>query len=167
MTESSRFPPSRLRDALGLILFLAVSYTAAAIGSAFTFPAVDGWYQQLNRPDWTPPDWLFGPVWTVLYATMGIAAWMVWRRHGLAGARGALSVFLLQLVMNALWSVQFFGMQRPGLALAELLLLWLAILGTVMLFWHKNALAGLLLLPYLAWVSFAGALNLAIWQLNG
>lgn len=152
---------------IGLILFLAASYAAAAIGSAFTVPAVDPWYQELVRPSWTPPDWIFGPVWTVLYATIGISAWLVWLEGGLRGARAAMSVYAVQLVLNALWSVLFFGLRRPDLALIDIVLLWVSIVATVVLFWRKRAVAGWLLVPYLAWVSFAAALNFAIWQLNG
>jgi translocator protein len=105
-------------------------------------------------------------VWTALYAAMGTAAWLVWKRGGFAGQRVALSFFLAQLLFNALWSPLFFGMHRPALAFADIALLWLALLCTVARFWKASPLAGVLLVPYLAWVTFASALNFALWRLN-
>jgi tryptophan-rich sensory protein len=124
------------------------------------------WYVQLQKPRWTPPGYIFGPVWTFLYASMGVAAWLVWKRSGFAGARPALSVFLIQLAFNAAWSWIFFGLHRPGLAFAELIVLWAAILLTVITFWQQYAPAGILLVPYLLWVSFAAILNYYIWRMN-
>ena len=124
------------------------------------------WYDRLQKPSWNPPNWIFGPVWTVLYTTMAIAAWLVWKRGGFAAQRVALTLFLLQLLFNALWSPLFFVLHHPGLAFADLLLLFLALVATVAAFWKARTLAGALLLPYLGWVIFAGALNLAIWRLN-
>jgi tryptophan-rich sensory protein len=124
------------------------------------------WYKNLAKPWWTPPDWLFGPVWTLLYLFMGVAAWLVWRRGGFQEARGALALFLVQLLLNALWSWVFFGLQQPGWAFLELSLLWLAIAATLAAFWRLVPAAGWLLAPYLAWVSFAGVLNFALWHLN-
>jgi translocator protein len=147
----------------GLAGWLLVCFAAAAIGGQFT-PGV--WYDRLAKPEWTPPDWLFGPVWTVLYAMMAVAAWLVWRRTGFAEGRWALGLFALQLVLNAGWSAIFFGLQRPGLALAEILLLWVVILATLIAFWRVRPLAGALLVPYLAWVSTATALNFEIWRMN-
>lgn len=147
----------------GLAWWLLLSFLPAAIGSV---PTVRSEYQQLAQPAWAPPGWLFGPVWTVLYATMGVAAWLVWRRRGWSGARAALALFVVQLAFNALWTWLFFGWELRGLALAEIVVLWLLILGTIVLFWRVRPLAGALLLPYLAWVSFATALTAAIWRLN-
>jgi tryptophan-rich sensory protein len=124
------------------------------------------WYARLQKPTWNPPDWIFGPVWMLLYATMAIAAWLVWKRGGLSGQRAALSLYFAQLLLNALWSPLFFGLHHPGLAFADLLLLWLALAATVVAFWKAYRPAGAMLLPYLAWVTFAGALNFAIWRLN-
>jgi tryptophan-rich sensory protein len=124
---------------------------------------VRDWYPTIAKPAWTPPSWLFGPVWTILYAMMGVAAWLVWRRVGWSGA---LVWFAIQLALNATWSPVFFGLHRLGLALVNIGLLWLAILGTTIAFWRVAPVAGGLFVPYLAWVSFATALNFAIWQLN-
>ena len=124
------------------------------------------WYATLRKPSWNPPNWIFGPVWTALYTIMAIAAWLVWKRGGFPGQRLALSLFLAQLLFNALWSPLFFGLRHPGLAFADIVLLWLALLGTVAAFWRARPIAGALLLPYLAWVTFASALNFALWRLN-
>ncbi len=148
---------------MGLIFWLAVTFTAAYIGSRFQPGA---WYAGLVKPSLTPPAWIFGPVWTLLYAMMATAAWLVWSRYGWAKALGSLSLFLGQLALNALWSYLFFGLHRPGLALLVIVALWLAILGTFMAFWRSHPPAGLLLLPYLFWVSFATYLNYQLWQLN-
>ena len=143
--------------------FLALAFLPALVGARF----VPGeWYLQLAKPAWTPPGWLFGPVWTVLYVTIGVAAWLVWRRTGLRGALAAWTAWAIQLVLNGAWSWIFFGLRQPGAALVEIVVLWLAILATVIGFWRLRPLAGGLLLPYLAWVSFATALNAAIWRLN-
>jgi translocator protein len=151
------------RTWLGLATWVAVAFSAAWFGSLFTD---SGWYQQLQQPAWAPPGWLFAPVWTLLYLLMGIAAWLVWKSHGWEGARTALTLFLVQLVFNALWSWIFFGLREPGLALAEIAVLWILIVATLLEFWRKQPLAGALLLPYLAWVSFAAALNSSLWMLN-
>jgi translocator protein len=151
---------------LGLVAWLAICFAAAAIGSAVTAPNIDNWYAQLAKPAWNPPNWVFGPVWTILYILMAVAAWLVWKRHGLAGARTALAVFIIQLVLNAAWSWIFFGLHRPGVAFFEVLGLAAAILATMILFFRRSVLAGVLLVPYFLWVSFASVLNFAIWKLN-
>jgi tryptophan-rich sensory protein len=150
----------------GLAFFVAVSFAAAGIGSLFTTPAIPGWYESLRKPAWTPPNWLFGPVWTLLYLAMAAAAWLVWRERGFAGARLALALFFVQLTLNALWSILFFGMRRPGAALLEIALLWAAIFATMAAFWQVSRAAGWLFVPYLWWVTFAMFLNYAIWQDN-
>jgi len=160
---TTSFAPSPARSGLALAGWLAVTFTAAAMGGFF-LPGE--WYARLQKPAWNPPNWLFGPVWTALYTIMAVAVWLVWRRGGFAGQRVALLLFLLQLLFNALWSPLFFGLHRPGLAFVDLLLLWLALLATVAAFGEARRLAGAMLLPYLAWVTFAGALNFAIWRLN-
>lgn len=124
------------------------------------------WYDLLRKPAWTPPAWVFGPAWTLLYASMAVAAWLVWRHGGWKPNQGALSLFALQLLFNVMWSPLFFGMHRPGLALVDSMLIWLALLATIAAFWRVSVPAGALLLPYLAWVSFATALNFEIWRLN-
>lgn len=153
------------KQILGLAAWLAVTALAAAIGAAGSINA-GPFYTGLVRPDWAPPAWVFGPVWTGLYALMGVAAWLVWRVGGLRGARGALSLFLIQLALNALWSWLFFAWNRGALAFAEILILWVVIVATTVAFWRARPLPGALLLPYLLWVGFAAALNYAVWQLN-
>ena len=125
-----------------------------------------GYYRALQKPDWTPPSWLFGPVWTVLYAMMAVALWLVWKEYGFGGARFALAVFAVQLALNAAWTPLFFGLQLPGWALVDLCLMWVAILATIVVFAQHSRLAAVMLVPYLLWVSFAGVLNFSIWRLN-
>jgi tryptophan-rich sensory protein len=150
----------------GLCGWLLLVFAAAAFG-AFASLDAGTFYQELNRPAWAPPGWLFGPVWSALYLLMGIAAWLVWRAHGFSGARSALILFVAQLISNALWSWLFFAWRFGGLAFAEILLLWLLILATIVAFWRLRRIAAVaLLLPYLFWVSFAAVLNLSIWRLN-
>jgi translocator protein len=148
---------------LGLAFWLGLCFAAAWVGSRFPPSA---WYEHLLKPALTPPGWVFPIVWTLLYAMMGLAAWLVWRHHGVAGAIWPLGLFLLQLGFNTLWTYIFFGLQHPGLALVNIIALWLAILATAITFWQHYRLAGQLLLPYLLWVSFAVYLNLQFWRLN-
>jgi tryptophan-rich sensory protein len=148
---------------LGLIGFLAANFAAALSGALFT---PGEWYRGLAKPSWNPPDWAFAPAWTVLYIMIAVAGWLVWREAGLAGAALPLAVYVVQLLFNAGWSAVFFGLQRPDLAFLEVIGLWLSILATILLFWPVSQLAALLLLPYLAWVTFAATLNFAIWRLN-
>jgi len=159
-----------MRSFLALVLFLVICFGTAAFGGQF---APGAWYAALEKPAWNPPAWVFAPVWTLLYAMMAVAGWLVWRGGGsVVGGAGApsrgiaLGVYALQLVLNGAWSWLFFGLQRPGLAFAEIVALWLAILATTVLFWRVKPLAGALLVPYLAWVAFAAVLNLALWRLN-
>jgi translocator protein len=147
---------------IGLALWLLLPLLAGAFGSQFQPGA---WYAALDKPSWNPPSWVFGPVWTVLYIMMGVAAWLVWDRYRSA-ARTALAVFVVQVVFNGLWSYLFFGLQSPALAFAGIVILWSLIVTTLVLFWRARTVAGVLLLPYLAWVSFAAVLNFTIWQLN-
>jgi tryptophan-rich sensory protein len=145
-----------------LILWLAVAFIPAVIG--IVFPAPD-YYAQLDKPPWAPPTWLFGPVWTVLYALMGIAAWLVERRGG-PGTGAALSLWWVQLALNAAWTPIFFGLRAPGPALVVIAAMWIAIAATAVVFFRRLPAAGALLVPYLAWVTFATALNFEIWRLN-
>jgi benzodiazapine receptor len=150
----------------GLAGWLIVTFVAAAAGSAASTEAPE-FYAQLVRPSWAPPASLFGPVWTVLYTLMAVAAWLVWRVGGFAGAaRGALLLYIAQLVFNGLWSWLFFGWQRGGLAFADIALTALLIVATLVAFWRIRPLAGALLVPYLLWVSFAAVLNYTVWRLN-
>jgi len=158
--------PAGKQVIFGLCGWLLLVSAAAALG-AFASLDAGTFYQELNRPAWAPPGWLFGPVWSALYLLMGIAAWLVWRAHGFSGARSALILFVVQLIGNALWSWLFFAWRFGGLAFAEILLLWFLILGTIVAFWRlRRIAAAALLLPYLLWVSFAAVLNLSIWRLN-
>jgi len=142
--------------------WLAASFAAAAVGAVATRQAPE-FYAQLVRPDWAPPGWLFGPVWTALYALMGIAAWRVWRK---AGFGSALYLFLAQLALNALWSWLFFAWRLGAAAFAEVVVLWALIAATLAAFLRLDRLAGALLVPYLLWVSFACALTYAVWRAN-
>ena len=162
-TQNNLPKRSATRAALALAGWLLLTFAAAALGG---FSRPGEWFAALSKPSWNPPGWIFGPVWSALYTIMAIAAWLVWRRGGFTGQRVALSLFLLQLFFNALWSPLFFGLHQLALAFMDIALLWLALLGTVIAFWKVRPLAGALLLPYLAWVTFASALNFAIWQLN-
>jgi len=159
---------SALRQVVGLVVCLAAVLAAAGVASHFTARSAAEWYPTLAKPSWTPPNAVFAPAWTALYFLMALAAWLVWRKAGgLAAARLPLALFAVQLALNAAWSILFFGLRMPGLAFGELVLLWLAIVATLAAFWRVLPAAGLLLAPYLAWVTFAGALNFAIWRLNG
>jgi tryptophan-rich sensory protein len=151
---------------LALGLSIAICFSAAGIGSLFTDPEIGGWYARIEKPSWTPPNWVFGPVWSVLYLMMAVAAWLVWKEKGFAGAAAPLALFGAQLVFNALWSIFFFGMHRMGLALLDIILLWSAILATLLSFWRVSPAAGALMIPYLLWVTYASALNYSIWRLN-
>jgi tryptophan-rich sensory protein len=161
--EPEQASMSTASSLIGLVIWVALSFGAAWFGSQFEPGA---WFEQLQKPAWNPPNWLFAPVWSVLYALMGIAAWLIWKNKGFAGAALPLTLFLIQLVLNAAWSWLFFGLHTLGLAFGEIVLLWLAILATLILFWRERPVAGALFIPYLAWVTFAAALNFTIWQLN-
>ncbi len=137
----------------------------AAAGTA-VFVSTDGWYAALHKPSWNPPAWIFGPAWSLLYALMAVAAWLVWREGGWKVQTRPLGWFLLQWMLNALWTPLFFGMHRPDIAFAEIVVLWLVIAATLVSFWRVRQVAGILLVPYLAWVSFAAALNFIIWRMN-
>jgi tryptophan-rich sensory protein len=152
-----------IRPLLALGGWVLLCFGAASLGAVF-MPGE--WYAALKKPAWNPPGWLFGPVWSALYTLMGVAAWLVWREGGFARQRGPLGRFLVQLGLNALWTPLFFGLHRPDLAFAEIILLWLAIGWTIAAFWRVHRGAAWLLAPYLAWVSFAAVLNGTLWRLN-
>ncbi|MBZ5488171.1 tryptophan-rich sensory protein [Halomonas aquamarina] len=153
---------SRKKQILGLIGWLVLAYLAAAIGAVASINAA-AFYESLQQPAWAPPTWLFGPMWTTLYGLMGIAAWLAWRERG---ARPALTVFVVQLALNALWSWLFFVWNLGAISFIATLVLWVLILVTLLMFWRLKRLAGILLVPYLAWVSLACALTWSVWQLN-
>lgn len=150
---------------LGLAGWLSASFIAGGIGGLASVNAA-GFYGALVQPTWAPPAWLFGPVWSVLFVLMGVSAWLVWREHGFRGASAALKLYAAQLIANALWTWLFFGWRQGALALTEIAVLWLLIAGTIVMFWRLNRVAALMLVPYLAWVSFAAALNFSLWRLN-
>ena len=152
-------------QAFGLIGWLGATFAAAGLGAVASVNA-GAFYGGLAQPSWAPPAWLFGPVWSVLYLVMGLAAWLVWRRHGFGGASTALRLFIVQLLANSLWTWLFFKWHLGAVAFAEITVLLLLIAATVFHFWRLHRLAALMLVPYLAWVSFATALTLSMWQLN-
>ena len=155
---------SRRRSLMALIGWFALTFSAALTG--VFVPAGGGWYAGLAKPSWNPPGWLFGPVWTLLYTMMAVAAWLVWRAGGWRTRKGALGLYVGQWALNALWTPLFFGLHRPGLAFIAILALDLAVLGTLIAFWRVRRSAGHLLIPYALWAVFATILNGTIWQLN-
>jgi tryptophan-rich sensory protein len=164
--QSATWRPSLARQLAWLFGLLTICFAAAGIGGVLTSTSVGDWYQALEKPRWTPPDWVFGPVWSVLYALMGIAAWFVWRKGGWTASRTSLLLFGVQLVLNVAWSAIFFALRSPGLAMAEIVILWLAIVATAISFWGRSSIAALLFVPYLAWATFATLLNFAIWRMH-
>jgi benzodiazapine receptor len=146
-----------------LIGFVGACFLAATTGAVFR---PGDWYERLAKPSWRPPNWLFPPAWAVLYLTIAVSGWLVWRTSGFAGAALPLAIYLVQLVLNAAWSPIFFGLRRPDLGFFEIVMLWLSIVATIAAFHPVNAAAAWLLLPYLAWVTFAAALNFTVWRLN-
>jgi len=157
----------KLNNFLKLVIAIVVSQLAGVIGSVFTISSIPTWYTTLQKPSFSPPNWIFGPAWTTLYFLMGVAAFLVWR-HGFEKkeVRRALTIFGGQLVLNALWSIIFFGLHNPFWAFIEIIVLWLAILWTIFAFYKISRPAAYLLLPYILWVSFAAYLNYSIWILN-
>jgi translocator protein len=154
---------SNVRQGSVLLGLIVLCLAAGALGAAVTAPAIPTWYAGLAKPSFNPPNWIFAPVWTALYVLMAIAAWLVWRR---GNARPPLTLFGVQLALNSAWSLLFFGLHRVDLALVDIVLLLAAIVATARAFHPRSAVAALLLVPYLAWVSFATVLNFAIWRLN-
>lgn len=166
MSEPNSQPMSFNRQMAGLVAWFLVAFTAAASGAFATATTVGNWYPHIAKPWWTPPTWLFPPVWTTLYLLMAIAVWLVWRQGGFAAARGPLILFLVQLALNSVWSAIFFTMERPDLASIEVVVLWLVLVLTCIAFWRRVRLAGVLLLPYLFWVTYAAALTIQISRMN-
>lgn len=159
-------PRSRLVDLAALALLVALCLGIGALGAAVTATSVGTWYGDLVKPSFTPPDAVFGPVWTTLYVMMGLAAWRVWRAADRDTARGPLTLFALQLALNLGWSVVFFGLQKIGAAVATIFVLDVGVIVTTLAFRTVDRAAALLMMPYLAWVAFATVLNIAIWRLN-
>ena len=157
----------RIRNIIKFVASLIVCYVAGFVGSIYTRPAIPAWYVTLNKPSFTPPNWLFFPVWTTLYGLMGISLFLIWR-EGLKEKRvaTALVLFAIQLILNALWSIAFFGLRSPVSGLVIIIVLWIAILLTMIWFFRISGVAGWLLIPYLIWVGFAVVLNLQIYRLN-
>ncbi|TDQ16925.1 TspO/MBR related protein [Algoriphagus boseongensis] len=148
-----------------LLISLALPQLAGGLGAIFTITSVQSWYLTINRPSWNPPNWLFGPVWTLLYILMGIACYLIWKSEH-PQKKQLLTLYFIQLVLNALWSPAFFGMESPILGLVVIIPLWVMILLCIFQFRKVNKWASILMVPYLFWVSFATALNFAIWYLN-
>jgi len=147
-----------------LMICVAACAAAGWIGSLWTMPNLRPWYASLAKPSWTPPEWLFGPVWSTLYLMMAVAAWLVWKQAGLASVQ--LRLFAFQLILNALWSGIFFKLRLLGPAFFEIAVLWLSILATCISFYRILPVAAWLLVPYLIWVTYASGLNFSIWRLN-
>ena len=152
---------------IALIISIAICLGAGALGTIYTIPSIPGWYASLTKPPFTPPNYLFGPAWTLLYVLMGIAAYLIWSRGSENKAvRAALGIFAAQLILNAVWTPLFFGFHWLLAAFIEIIILWLFILWTIVKFYRISSVAGLLLVPYILWVSFASVLNFSVWWLN-
>lgn len=159
-----------MKSALKLLISIVICELAGAIGSIFTMPAIGGWYASLKKPDFNPPNWLFAPVWTILFLLMGISLFLVWQKRFSdktgSHVRDADMAFGLQLLLNTWWSILFFGLKSPGIAFFEIIFLWLSIIITIIKFSKISKLAAWLLLPYILWVTFAGVLNYFLWMMN-
>jgi tryptophan-rich sensory protein len=156
----------KINDILKLAVSVILCQLAGFLGSVFTTPAIPTWYQTLHKPFFTPPNWLFSPVWISLFILMGLSFFYVWRRPDHPQFKKALIFFFVQLILNVLWSLAFFGLRSPLFGLMDIVLLWIAILFTILNFFQVSRFAGVLLLPYLLWVSFATLLNFSLWILN-
>jgi benzodiazapine receptor len=167
MNETRQPEKSTTTLAIGLVVSIAICFLAASIGGFATSSSVSSvWFVELNKPSWNPPNWIFGPVWSVLYLLMAVAAWLVWKQSGFAKSKFALGWFGLHLLFNILWSVLFFGLQQTGWAAIEILVLLISIAVSIALFYRHSKLAAGLLVPYILWVTFATFLNFTIWSLN-
>jgi benzodiazapine receptor len=154
------------KDILTLIAAILLCESAGIIGSLFTFSEIPTWYASLEKPSFNPPNWLFGPAWTTLYALMGVSLYLVWKERKKADIKVALAFFITQLILNAIWSILFFGLHSPILGLACIILLWLSIAATIFFFYKISKNAAYFLIPYILWVSFASILNASVWMLN-
>ena len=166
MSEPTKVHLRKSRDLLGFFAFIILCLAVSGIGGAVTATSVDTWYQTLEKPLFNPPDWVFAPVWTALFTMMGVAAWRVWRLRPIEETRKALAVFVVQLCLNLAWSFLFFGLQRIDLALVEIVILLVAIIVNAIMFRRIDRLAGLMFVPYTAWVTYATILNASLWLLN-
>lgn len=156
-----------MNNAWKLIISISIPLVLGSLSGLFNVSAIDGWYQTVNKPSWNPPNWIFGPVWTTLYVMMGIALYLIWKAEASAILKKtAISLFVIQLVLNFFWSFIFFNQQEIGWALVEIIAMWVFILLTIFAFANINKMAAWLLVPYISWVSFAAILNYTIWQLN-
>jgi tryptophan-rich sensory protein len=156
----------KIKDILKLVASISLCQLAGFLGSLFTTPSIPTWYETLKKPFFTPPNWIFSPVWISLYVLMGISLFMVWRRNDHPEFKTALIFFFIQLILNILWSISFFGLRSPFLGLIDIVLLWIAILITIRFFLRVSKTAAILLLPYIVWSSFAALLNFFFWILN-
>ena len=154
------------RDVVGLIVFVGLCLAVSLAGGVATASSVSSWYPTLQKPPFNPPDWIFAPVWSVLYLCIAVAGWRVWRTAPLFAVGRALTTYGAQLGLNLAWSVLFFGLQRPDLALINIVVLFVVIVANAILFWRHDRWAGALLVPYAMWVAFAAVLNASIWMLN-
>jgi len=156
----------KLTDIIKLVVSIILCQMAGFLGSLFTIPAIPTWYKTLNKPFFSPPNWIFSPVWISLFVLMGISLFFIWQRPGHPKFKAALIFFFVQLILNIFWSVAFFGLRSPLLGLIDIMFLWIAILLTILNFFKVSKFAGALLIPYLLWVSFATLLNFSLWILN-
>jgi benzodiazapine receptor len=154
------------RQLIALAASFVICLGAAKLGSMLTIPSLDSWYAKLRKPRWTPPNWVFGPLWTALYLSMAFAAWLVWRQVGFSHAKLPLTVFVIQLALSVAWPGMFFNLRLVGVAFLEAVVLWLFILWTAVEFWPVSRTASWLMVPYLIWVAYASALNAAIWRMD-
>jgi tryptophan-rich sensory protein len=166
VTDMQNIVSANKGDWIGLVVSILICFAVAGLGSLATIPEIPNWYQTIKKPVWTPPNWLFGPVWTALYLAMAVAAWLVWKQAGWESNSSALWLFVIQLALNLAWSFIFFKFHSPAWALVDIVFLWLAILATAVKFAGVSIAAALLLVPYLIWVTYAASLNFAIWRMN-
>lgn len=156
----------KMKPVIKLILSILFTLGIGTLGGLFTAPEIGGWYATLQKPSFQPPNWLFGPVWSLLYTLMGISLYMVWKQPSSDRRNKALTIFIIQFVLNFSWSIIFFNQHQVGWALVEIVVMWVCILLTIIRFYQIKPAAAWLLVPYILWVSFATALNAAIWKLN-
>ncbi len=155
-----------MKSIIILILFILICQSVGIIGATFTMSSLDNWYRTIQKPSWNPPDWIFGPVWTTLYAIMGFSMWTIWKNRATQKISWCIIIFIIQLLLNGIWTPLFFGLKNPALALIDIMFLFSAIIATIIIFYKVNRLASLILIPYLLWVGFATILNYHLWKLN-